>query len=79
MMKLQSRISKIDSDLSILDKAMDGLALLKQAYVSNPQQGDADDVYDGIMSSKHERLVLQLQKAFFKSQIDNIDKVVNGG
>jgi hypothetical protein len=78
MTKLQSRTAKLDSDLLILVKGLDGLVLLQDAYVANPQQGDAEKVYDGIVSSKRDQLVLHLQEEYYKIQIDAVGDVVKG-
>ncbi len=78
MTKLQSRTAKLDSDLLVLVKGLDGLVLLQNAYAANPQQGDAEKVYDGIVSSKRDQLVLHLQQEYYKIQIDTIGEAVKG-
>ena len=78
MTKLQSRTAKLDSDQLVLVKGLDGLVLLQDAYVANPQQGDAEKVYDGIVSSKRDQLVLRLQEEYYKVQIDAVGDVVKG-
>ncbi|KAI8621789.1 hypothetical protein BC830DRAFT_72783 [Chytriomyces sp. MP71] len=72
LVKVRRKLEQVERDLAVKTKGIEGMELLYDVYLKNPDQGDMDDVFDTILEIRREYSLLASLKARLKSTIDSI-------
>ena len=76
---MESRISKIEEELKVLDNSIDGLEALWNAYTSDEKnKEEVDVVEENILESKRTRLMLKLNLFYYSNQLKVISPHIQG-
>ncbi|KAJ3289766.1 hypothetical protein HDU79_003814 [Rhizoclosmatium sp. JEL0117] len=73
--KLRKKLEQVQKDLAVKVKGIEGMEVLYDVYMKNPEQGDMEDVFDKILEIRREYIMLDSLKSKLES---NIETIVNG-
>ncbi|KAI8842968.1 hypothetical protein BC829DRAFT_298079 [Chytridium lagenaria] len=69
---LRKQLEKLDKEVAVRSRGVEGMKVLMEAYTKNPNQGDAFDVKENILEINRELTLLMNARTKLKTNIDFI-------
>ncbi|XJO71715.1 hypothetical protein BDV3_001184 [Batrachochytrium dendrobatidis] len=70
--KIRQELTATDHDISVEKKGIAGMENLLKVYTANPQQGNADDIYENLLESNRGLVLVHTLKCKLETQIKAI-------